>query len=121
MLVPRTNREWLEYMQAFAKRCADAGINSGKTDRNYQFWWLARMHLIVEMRYQGIERLRVVADWGKDELSAAMVPGMSEWLPTWMASPQANARSSRQLLSTMSFREHLEMLPCLCCILGALP
>ena len=118
MRVPRTNQEWLASMQDFGRRCADAGINSGKTENHYQFWWLARVHLIVEMRHRRIERLRVVADWDKDEVTMAMVLDMSDWLTTWITAAQVEAMSLKQLLSKLSYREPLEMLSCFCCILG---
>ncbi len=66
--VPRTNREWLESIERFGQQCSQAGINSGRKEDNYQFWWLARMYLIVEMRQQGIQQLRVVTDWDKVSL-----------------------------------------------------
>ena len=116
MPVPRTNQQWLESIEGFGARCAQAGINTGQREYNYQFWWLARSYLIVEMRHRGIERLRVSADWDKDQVIAAMVPDMSDWLPSWMASKK-KAISLKSLLSTLSYREPLEMLSCFCCIL----
>ena len=116
MQVPRTNREWLGSINKFGLQCSEAGINSGQTEDNYQFWWLARLHLIVEMRHQGIQQLRVVMDWDKDQVAAAMVPDMSEWLITWMASK--DCPTLKTLLSKLAYREPLEMLSCFCCILG---
>ena len=114
--VPHTNKEWLESIEGFGKRCSEAGINSGQKDDNYQFWWLCRIYLIIEMRHKGIERLRVTTDWDKDEVAAAVVPDMNEWLSTWMASK--DIRSLKVLLSRLAFREPLELLSCFCCILG---
>ena len=118
MQVPRTNREWLESIEGFGKRCYDAGINTGQREDNYQFWWLARSYLIVEMRHQGIERLRVTDDWDKDQIAASMVPDMNEWLSAWMTSKEVGARSLKPLLSKLVYREPLELLSCFCCILG---
>ena len=117
MRVPRTNHEWLQSIQGFGKRCSDLGIHAGKRRDNYQFWWLARLYLIIEMRHQGIERLTVTEDWDKDQVNAAMVPDMNEWLHAWMTS-KAGATSLKSLLSKLSFREPLELLSCFCCILG---
>ena len=118
MQVPRTNREWLESIEGFGKRCSGAGINSGKREDNYQFWWLARKYLIVEMRHQGLERLRVTADWDNDQVAAAMVPDMNDWLSAWMTSKVIGAGSLKPLLSKFDYREPLELLSCFCCILG---
>ena len=114
--VPHTNREWLESIEGFGKRCAELGINSGQKEDNYQFWWLCRIYLIVEMRHQGIEKLRVTANWNKDEVASAMVPDMNEWLSTWMSSKYIT--SLKVLLSRLAYREPLEMLSCFCCIMG---
>ena len=116
MQVPRKNQEWLESIERFGQRCSQARINSGRREDNYQFWWLARTYLIVEMRHQGIEQLRVVTDWDKDQVIAAMVPDMSEWLQSWMSSK--DMPSLKTLLSKLAYREPLEMLSCFCCILG---
>ena len=114
MQVPRTNREWLETIETFGRRCADIGI----TDHSYHFWWLARAYLIVEMRHQGIERLCVTADWTKDQVATAMVPDMSEWVTSWMVSGAVGANSLKTLLSNLAYREPLELLACFCCMLG---
>ena len=114
--VPRTNQEWSESIEGFGERCAQAGINTGQKEDNYHFWFLARLYLIVEMRHRGIEQLRVTADWDKDQVVAAMVPDMCDWLSSWMSSPGAG--SLKSLLSKLSYREPLEMLSCFCCILG---
>ena len=116
MQVPRTNREWLDSITKFGSQCSEAGINSGQREDNYQFWWLARMYLIVEMRHQGIHQLRVVMDWDKDQVVEAMVPDMSEWLSAWMTSK--DSPTLKMLLSKLVYREPLEMLSCFCCILG---
>ena len=116
MQVPRTNREWLDSITKFGSQCSEARINSGRREDNYQFWWLARMYLIVEMRHQGIQQLRVVTDWDKDQVVEAMVPDMSEWLRAWMSSK--DFPTLKTLLSRLAYREPLEMLSCFCCILG---
>ena len=114
--VPRTNQEWLDSLTKFGTQCSEAGINSGKREDNYQFWWLARMYLIVEMRHQGIQQLRVVTDWDKHQVVEAMVPDMSAWLSAWMASK--DFPTLKALLSKLVYREPLEMLSCFCCVLG---
>ena len=116
MQVPHTNRDWLDSITKFGSRCSEAKINSGQREDNYQFWWLARMYLIVEMRHQRIRQLRVVTDWDKDQVVEAMVPDMSEWLKAWMAS--RDFPTLKTLLSRLAYREPLEMLSCFCCILG---
>ena len=116
MQVPRTNQEWMGSITKFGSQCSEAGINSGQREDNYQFWWLARTYLIVEMRHQGIQKLRVVTDWDKDHVAEAMVPDMSEWLVAWMASK--DCPTLKPLLSKLAYREPLEMLSCFCCILG---
>ena len=68
------------------------------------------------MRHQGIERLRVTADWDKDTVASAMVPDLNDWLSTWMASKENS--SLMALLSRLAYREPLEMLSCFGCIMG---
>ena len=116
MQVPCTNREWLSSINKFGLQCSEAGINSGQRENNYQFWWLARLHLIVEMRHQGIQQLRVVTDWNKAQVAEAMVPDMNGWLITWMASK--DCPTLKTMLSKLDYREPLEMLSGFCCILG---
>ncbi len=75
-------------------------------------------YLIVEMRHQGIERVRVSVDWTSDQATAAMVPDRSQWLKLWMESPAVGANSIKKLLSKLDCQEPLDMLSCVVCILG---
>ena len=79
---PRTNQKWLESFQALGKQVETCGIKP----KHYQFWWLARAHIIVEMRHHGIARLRISVDWTNSQATKALATNKAQWLPLWMTS-----------------------------------
>ena len=84
---------------------------------DYQWPWLVRAYLIVEMRYQGIERLRIDCDWGIDELEDALKLDQCARLHRWLSSAVAS-NSLKKLLTALAYEEPLEMLSCFACIFG---
>ena len=81
----------------------------------YNFWWLVRTHLTVEMRHAGIDRLKLQPDWGQREVAKGLVPDMNTWVPMRIN----RARNSLNiLLQQLQYTEPLELLICFACLLG---
>ena len=113
MQIPRTSSEWIKAM----RRANDGATYFGIPMPDYQWPWLVQAYLIVEMRYQGIERLRIDCDWGTDELKDALKPDQCAWLHRWLSSAVAS-NSLKKLLRALAYDEPLEMLSCFACIFG---
>ena len=100
---PSTNTQWLsavEHVQARAQKMIIKAID-------YNFWWLVRTHLIVEMRHAGIDRLKLQQDWGQHAVAKALVPDMSDWVPMWT---KRAGNSLNILLKQLQYTEPLELL-----------
>jgi hypothetical protein len=82
---------------------------------DYDFWWLVRAHLIVEMRHAGIGRLKLQQDWGQHEVAKALVPDMNKWVSMWI---KRVGNSLKILLKQLQYTEPLKLLTCFACLLG---
>ena len=111
--IPRTSSEWIKAM----RRAKDGATYFGIPMSDYHWPWLVRAYVIVEMRYQRIERLRIDCDWGIDELKDALKPDQCAWLHRWLSSAVAS-NSLRKLLRALAYDEPLEMLSCFACVFG---
>ena len=110
--VPETNIQWLSTLREAARKAGEHGIPTPE----YHWPWVVRLHLIVEMRVLGIQKLIPKRDWGIDALNEACQPYMNKWIVIWMKGLAAN--STKKLLRRLAYQEPLEMLGCFGCLLG---
>ena len=110
--VPKNNAEWLSALRDAWRR---ADLEMIRTPE-YHWPWLIRSYLIVEMRHNGIKRLKVTRDWDLERLKEACQPDQSGWISMWMKSVAGD--SLKKLLKELAYDEPLEMLSCNACLLG---
>ena len=77
-----TNQEWLQAFQASGKRVATCRIKPA----HYHYSRPPRAYIIVDMRYQDIERLRISVFWTSSQVREVLVPDRVQWLLLWRTS-----------------------------------
>ena len=111
-----TNQEWLQALQASGKRVATCRIKPA----HYHYSRPPRAYIIVDMRYQDIERLRISVFWTSSQVREVLVPDRVQWLLLWRTSVAVcvcvcgGGGSIRKLLSKFNYREPLEFFIVLC-------
>ena len=68
------------------------------------------------MRHHGVKALKIVREWGAQELQAAVGPDRNGWLVVWMS--RLAGDSLKKLLRRLRFTEPLDMLSVLACVMN---
>jgi len=111
LLVPRKTSEWCTAQEAARIGAGQIGIATGP--KKYQWNWIVRANLLVEVRHHGVQQLKVDQDWDEQQVKTALAPDQGGWLPLWVRSAGGSLKSA---LAKLKYDGPVEMAACFACI-----
>jgi hypothetical protein len=109
--VPRKTSEWCTAQEAARIGAGQIGIATGP--KKYQWNWIVRANLLVEVRHHGVQQLKVDQDWDEQQVKTDLAPDQGGWLPLWVRSAGGSLKGA---LAKLKYDGPVEMAGCLACI-----